>query len=75
MNNKVMTLGRVIGKIPGNQFVMVRDYISESHYADGTAEDTIGKVLDYNMDLRNAMVYGISIEGNNIICIDVLKEE
>ena len=70
-----MPLSRVIGKIPGNQFVMIRDYLSESHYADGTAEDVINKTLDYNMELRNADVYGISTDGVNIICIDVLKEE
>lgn len=75
MKTKTMTLGRVVSNIPGNQYIMVRDYLSNSHYADCTVNDLISKSLDYNRELRNSNVYGISIEGNNIICIDILIEE
>ncbi len=75
MKTRAMPLGRVTGKIPSGQHVLVRDYLSGSHYAIGAVEDVIAKSLDYRMELREAAVYGISIEGNNIICIDVLIEE
>ena len=71
---KSMTLGRVVNKIPCNQHIMVRDYLSGVHYADDTTEHVINKKLDYNMELRNSSVYGISIEGNSIIVIDVLVD-
>lgn len=69
---KPITLGRVANKIPGNQHIMVRDYLSGVHYADDATCKVIDKVIDYRQDLRNAAVYGISIEGNNILVIDVL---
>ncbi|WP_312641534.1 hypothetical protein [Hydrogenoanaerobacterium sp.] len=70
-----MTLKRVTNKIPGNQHIMVRDYLSGVHYADGTANEINEKVLDNRRELKMSNVYGISIEGNNIIAIDVLIEE
>lgn len=69
---KSMTLGRTVNKIPGNQYIIVRDYLSGIHYADGATEQVINKRLDYDMELRQSDVYRISIEGNNIIVIDVL---
>ena len=70
--NKITTLNRVITKIPGNQECIIRDYLSQAHYAVGAVNEIISKVLDYNIEMRNSQVYGISIEGNNIICIDIL---
>ena len=69
-----MTLGNVVRSIPSNQHIIVRDYFDGVHYADGTAQEVIGKTLDYNQELRCTEVYKISIEGNNILCIEVLMD-
>lgn len=74
-NIKGMTLNRTVSIIPGNQYIIVKDYLSGAHYADDKTNQVIDKVLDYNQELRNSQVYGISIEGNNIICIEVLIKD
>ena len=69
-----MVLGRVVGKIPGNQYIVVRDYLNGTNYAEGATNHVINKILDYDMELRNADVYGISIGDINTIVIDVIIE-
>jgi len=69
----IMTnLDSVIRHIPCDQQVIIRDYFSGVHYASDTVGHVIAEILDYRIELRNADMYRISIEGNNIIAIDVL---
>ena len=74
MKKTNLRLDRVVNLIPGNQFILVKDYLNGVHYADGTANEVIAKTLDYNRDLRNAEIYRVAIEGNNVICIEILKD-
>lgn len=69
-----MSLRKVISSIPSNQHILVKDYLNGVHYAVGTSYEVIHKILDYNQQLRISEVYRILIEGNNVICIEVVVE-
>jgi len=66
-----MSLGRVLGKIPCHQMVIVRDYLVKNEYVNNTVNYVIDKILDYNQELRESEVYMISIV-ENVLIIDIL---
>ena len=72
---KGMKLGRILNVVPGNQLVVVKDYLSGSRYANDKVSNVISKILDYNQELRNSQVYGVSVLLNNILCVEVLLED
>lgn len=69
-----MPLRRVVGKIPGDQKLAIKDYLQFNTYLTGNAVYVCDK-LDYDAELRNSEVYGISYDTTEQrMVIEVIKE-
>lgn len=68
--NKGIRLGRLINMIPGQQKVIVMDYMTDLVQERGNANEIVHR-LGYMMETRNAEVYGVSVV-DNAICIKIL---
>jgi len=67
---KRMPLIKVASKIPGNQDIIIKDYLTGAINEHANANEICNR-LDYRQETRNAEVYRISLENNSII-IEIL---
>lgn len=63
----MMTLGRIIAKIPQNQKVIVKDFYSSKVYAQGISNDRLTNEIFENEQLTDSYVQSISVEKDFIV--------
>lgn len=70
--NKQTTLGCILNYVPCSQEVIISDYLDMVIIINGSVGDVIEK-LSCNRELREARVFGIKIEGVNILKVEILR--